>query len=114
MCGGSHSGQRGPIFHRPCARCEDPGEHSVCAACVTECGLGKALMEGVGPPGTSTMGWNICPDAERVARELMGEDDSPVSVEPECPECGPTEWICAMIKNVCAMCGADYPEGVSA
>lgn len=74
ICRGMNDSSRRLTF-RLCARCENPGEHHVCAECVREHGLGKALLEGVGVPGQSTMGWNVCPDDVRTARAVMGEGE---------------------------------------
>lgn len=80
--------------------------HNICWECVKRYSLIDAP-----PPDPVSRTLAVCPDTVRVADAVMGKDDVvAVPGEPECPECGPTEWVCAIIKKVCAMCDADYPE----
>ena len=90
--------------------CECGSWHRVCLACVIHHKLITTPREDY----VEAAKWgrlDLCPDAVRVAHEVMGADPVPMlTQEPECPECGPTDWVCAVVKDVCDDCGGDRPE----
>lgn len=93
------------------ARCPCGEAHTACFACAFK----NDLLDPLGAPVDGVRTFRACPAALKVAGEAMGVDlKSDEWDEPECPTCGPTEWVCAMFKRVCAMCDADYPERATA